>query len=44
MLTLRALGDHERHPDLMRRYEHLYDRQYYRALEALTRLQHARRH
>jgi hypothetical protein len=43
MLALRALGDNDRHVDLMGRYEHRYDRQYCRALEALTRLQDAQK-
>jgi hypothetical protein len=43
MIAIRSIGDTDRHPDLMGRYEHRYDRQYYRALEALMRVQGARK-
>jgi hypothetical protein len=43
MLAIRAIGENERHPDLHGRHEYRYDRQYYRALECLTRLQESRR-
>ena len=42
MLALRALADNSRHLDLMSRYEHRYDRQQYRAIEALERMQERR--
>jgi hypothetical protein len=41
MLAIRALSE-GRHLDLMSRYEHRFDRQQYRALEALNKLQAAR--
>ena len=41
MLALRALSE-TRHLDLMSRYEHRFDRQHYRALDVLQRLQAAR--
>jgi hypothetical protein len=43
MLAMRSLGDNSRHSELMSRYEHRFDRQHYRALEALGRLRQARR-
>jgi hypothetical protein len=38
MLAIRAMGDNSHHLDLMSCYEHRYDRQQYRAIEALNRL------
>lgn len=43
MLAIRAIGETDRHPDLMGLREHRYDREYYRALEAITKLQQARK-
>jgi hypothetical protein len=37
MLAFRSLGDNSRHLELMSRYEHRFDREHYRALEALDR-------
>ena len=42
MLAIRAMNDRDRHPIPLPRYEHAYDRGYYRALAALTKLQEAR--
>jgi hypothetical protein len=42
MLAIRAIGDNGRHMDIMSRYEHRFDRQYYRAIEAFYRLRQAR--
>jgi ubiquinone biosynthesis protein UbiJ len=41
MLAIQALSE-GRHLDLISRFEHRYDCQYYRALEALTRIQQER--
>jgi hypothetical protein len=37
MLAFRSLGDNSRHLELMSRYEHRFNREHYRALEALER-------
>ena len=37
MLAYRSLADNSRHLELMSRYEHRFDREHYRALEALDR-------
>jgi len=37
MLAFQSLGDNSRHLELMSRYEHRFDREHYRALEALDR-------
>jgi len=37
MHAVRSIAESGRHADLMSRYEHRFDRQYYRALEALER-------
>jgi hypothetical protein len=34
MLAIRSIGDNGRHMGIMSRYEHRFDRQYYRAIEA----------
>ncbi len=36
MLAMRSLSDNSRNPELMRRYEHSFDMQYYRAMKALN--------
>jgi hypothetical protein len=38
MLAMRSLGDNSTHLELINRYEHRFDRQHHRALQALTRL------
>ena len=42
MLAHRSISGSSHHLDLMSRYEHRYDRQQYRAIEALTRLRSKR--
>jgi hypothetical protein len=43
MLAIRAIGETDRHPDLMGLREHRYDREYYRALDAITKRQEGRK-
>ena len=42
MLAIKSIAESGRHSELMSRYEHRYDRQYYRALEAYIRYQEHR--